>query len=53
MSESDLRMLAAQFERLEAECDTPEKATRQLQLEGLLDSQGRLAETYREESPSV
>jgi hypothetical protein len=46
MSESDLQMLLAEFERIDRECDTPEKATRQLQSEGLLDENGQLPARY-------
>ena len=48
MSEADYKMLAEQFDRLRRECDTPEKATKQLMDEGLLDSTGRTAELYRD-----
>ncbi len=48
MSEADLQMLTAEFERINAFCDTPEKATAQLQSEGLLDQDGQLARLYRE-----
>jgi hypothetical protein len=48
MSETDLRLLVEQFERLSFECDTPEKAAEQLKREGLLDSSGRTAELYRD-----
>ena len=46
MSEDDLQMLIAAFERLARECDTPEKATAQLQSEGLLDANGKLPARY-------
>jgi len=48
MSESDLKLLESQFERLQIECDTPAKATAQLQSEGLLDANGHTAELYRD-----
>jgi hypothetical protein len=46
MSESDLKMLIAEFDRVDLECDTPEKAMRQLQSEGLLDENGELPARY-------
>jgi hypothetical protein len=46
MSESDLQILIAAVDRLDRECDTPEKATRQLQSEGLLDANGKLPAEY-------
>jgi hypothetical protein len=48
MSESDFRKLIGQFDRLETECDTPEKATAQLQKEGLVDEAGRTAQPFRD-----
>jgi hypothetical protein len=48
MSEADLQMLTAEFERINVLCDTAEKATAQLQSEGLLDKDGQLAHLYRE-----
>ncbi|MBS1813607.1 MAG: hypothetical protein JSS87_01895 [Acidobacteria bacterium] len=53
MSENDLRMLMEQFDRLRVECDTPEKASAQLQKEGLLDEKGQIATPYRESETSV
>jgi hypothetical protein len=46
MSEADLQMLIAEFERQLRECDTPEKAIAQLQKEGLLDANGKLPAEY-------
>jgi hypothetical protein len=46
MSEDDFKMLMAEFERIDRECDTPEKAMRQLQSEGLLDENGELPARY-------
>ncbi len=53
MSESDLKMLMAEFERLDRECDTPEKAVAQLQKEGLLDANGKLPAEYGGEGAST
>lgn len=49
MSEQDLAMLTAEFERLVRECDTPAKATAQLQREGLLDENGQIPPMYRDD----
>jgi hypothetical protein len=48
MSESDLKMLKAHFERLRRECNTREKAIAQLQSEGLVDENGQTAALYRD-----
>jgi hypothetical protein len=48
MSESDFKKLMDQFHRLETECNTPEKATAQLQKEGLVDETGRIAPPFRD-----
>jgi hypothetical protein len=53
MSEADLKMLMAAFERLDRECDTPEKARRQLQSEGLLDANGKLPAEYGGEGAEI
>lgn len=53
MSDEDLAMLTAEFERLVRECDTPAKATAQLQREGLLDEDGQLAPMYRDDLDEV
>jgi hypothetical protein len=50
MSETDFQMILKEIERLREECDTAEKATLQLQNEGLLDASGEIAEKYREPS---
>ncbi len=46
MTEADLKMLTAEFERIRIECNTPEKAIAQLQSEGLLDEDGELPPRY-------
>lgn len=46
MSEADLKMLIEAFDRLDRECDTPEKARAQLQKEGLLDANGEVPAMY-------
>jgi hypothetical protein len=46
MSESDLKMMKAYFEKLRQECNTPEKALAQLQKEGLVDQDGNPAPMY-------
>jgi hypothetical protein len=53
MSEADFEMLMAEFDRLRRECDTPEKATAQLQKEGLLDANGKLPARYGGEGEDV
>ncbi len=47
MSEEDLKMMKEYFAKLRRECNTPEKATAQLQSEGILDENGELAPMYR------
>ncbi len=48
MSEADLNLLKAHFDRLRRECDTREKAIAQLQREGLLDENGKTSALYRD-----
>ena len=48
MSEADFQMVMREIERLRLECNTPQKATEQLQREGLLDETGQTAAMYRE-----
>jgi hypothetical protein len=47
MDQRELQMLLDEFDRLERECDTPEKARAQLHREGILDANGNLAPIYR------
>lgn len=47
MSEADLKMVLEEFERLDRECNTREKAIAQLKKEGLLDENGETAAMYR------
>jgi hypothetical protein len=47
MSDEEFEAFKAEADRLERECNTPELATRQLQLEGILDENGELAAPYR------
>ena len=49
MSEKELQMLKAHFERVLIECDTREKAIAYLQKLGLLDENGRTAAPYRDD----
>jgi hypothetical protein len=46
MTYADLKMLTDYFDRLRIECNTPEKATAQLQKEGILDENGDLRARY-------
>jgi len=46
MSESDLKMLTAEFDRQLREYDTPEKARAFLQQVGQLDANGKLPAEY-------
>jgi hypothetical protein len=50
MSEQHLKLLLAHFEKLQHDCDTPEKAVAQLRSEGLLDETGATAPLYRDSS---
>jgi hypothetical protein len=47
MSPEDLKMMIEYFDKLRIECNTPEKARAQLQLEGILDENGEYTERYR------
>ena len=47
MSEEEFRALQEVANDIEARCTTAELATDQLKLEGILDSNGELAEPYR------
>lgn len=47
MSDKDFAALVEAAARMKRECNTPELATKQLQSEGLLDSNGELAAPYK------